>query len=391
MPKRLDNAIQAFTQAIQADPGFALAYADLGIVYGAKYSIQPQDKWADLALEKCNQALALDAAGPAGRICQATLRNAMGEYDRALEDFSAAIGSDSRSANAYRARAYRGRALANQQKNKKTEAEADYSRAIELEPHYWRSYTSLAQLYKIEDRYEDAIKQYELATKETPDNSELLFSLGGVYLDAGYYDKAVAVLEEALKVHPSPEIYENLGTGWLNQGRFEDAIKNFQKAVDLDPDNYLYRGALARAYFWAPGDQRAAAQEQYDKAIALAKQRLKVNLEDSAVNLMLAVYYAMRAQKDDALSHLGHARKLKPDWGELAFWTAIVHLQMDNNRAKALFWLRQARTLGYSAAQINAAPELESLSTDPEFRRLMLTGGKSKSLSSKIEADRRNK
>src|SRR5207244_6010224 len=131
--------------------------------YGAKYSSQPQDKWADLALEKCNQALALDAAGPAGRVCQGTLRNAMGAYNRALEDFSAAIASDSRSANAYRARAYRGRAFANQQRNKKTEAEADYGRAIELEPHYWKSYTSMAQLYIIEERHRDIISHYLLA------------------------------------------------------------------------------------------------------------------------------------------------------------------------------------------------------------------------------------
>jgi Flp pilus assembly protein TadD len=165
----------------------------------------------------------------------------------------------------------------------------------------------------------------------------------------------------------------------LNKRRFQEAIGDFQKAIAMAPEDYRFYGNLARAYFWTPG-QRGLAREKYERAIAMAKRQLTVNVKDPDVNLSLAIYSAMLGIERDAFDYLGRAQQLRPEDPETAFWAGVMYLQF-GNRAKAMVWLRQARTLGYPVAEINAAPELKSLHNDPEFQRLMAKGSQPGSFS----------
>ena len=138
-----------------------------------------------------------------------------------------------------------------------------------------------------------------------------------------------------------------------------------------------------RSSHWAGAGQRQLApenyelaRENYERAIVLANQKLSVNPNDADVHLMLSVYHAMLRQEKDAHSHLERAWQLMPDGPEVDFWAGVVHLQL-RNRVRALAWLRRARSLNYSYAEMNAAPELNSLRADPEFRQFMSAGGNS--------------
>ena len=46
-----------------------------------------------------------------------------------------------------------------------------------------------------------------------------------------------------------------LGLAYEQRGMFAEAIEEFQKAVDTDPNNYLYWGNLGDAYRWSPGQR----------------------------------------------------------------------------------------------------------------------------------------
>ena len=60
----VDLAIDAFGQAIKADPKFALAYAALAESYWRKYEISRQPVWLDRAEEHAEQALAINPRLP---------------------------------------------------------------------------------------------------------------------------------------------------------------------------------------------------------------------------------------------------------------------------------------------------------------------------------------
>ena len=65
----------------------------------------------------------------------------------------------------------------------------------------------------------------------------------------------------------------------------------FEKAVELEPQNYLYRGNLADAYRWTPGE-KDRAKPNYVQAIGLAERDLKVNPRDTDELGYVALYEA---------------------------------------------------------------------------------------------------
>lgn len=374
-----EKAAQSFAEAVRLDPSYALAYAGLGEADWSLFQATGNDEWQTRAQHSCNKALELDGARAAPHICVATIHLGMGQYERAVQDFSEAIAIDARNAAAFR-----GRAKADEGLGNIGEAEKDYLQAINLDPGNWAGYASLAGFYFDRGRYQEAAQTYERSIAMKPDNSQPHFALGAVYVEMGQYEKAITVLQEAVRLKPSFGAYENLGTVFFNARRFEDSIQSFKKALELDGSDYRGYGNLARAYFWAPG-HRKLAQENYERAISLARQKLTVNPEDPDINLNLSVYYAMLGQGDDALYHLHRSQELQPASGETDFWAGIVNLQL-GYKEKALAWLRQANALNYSA-EIDAVPELDRLRSDAEFKRLLLGRGNAQS-SSLIQASR---
>jgi tetratricopeptide (TPR) repeat protein len=383
-PDQSDNAIQAFELAVKADPLYALAYGGLGEAYIRKYKATGQEEWKVRAQAGCDRAVELDTTRPAGRLCQGTLDNATGDYKQAVKDFSAGIEIDP-----LNVRAYQGRARAYKGLDEVAEAEKDYLKAIEIDPRNWRSHSALAKLYFDDTRYNEAVQKYEAAIRLKPDDSGLHSSLGSAYMQMGQYDRAVPELEHAIELQATFQAYEDLGLSFLNKRQYAKAINQYKAAIALDdPQDYLGYGALARAYYWA--GQRELARENYERAIVLAKQKLIVNPDDADVHLMLSVYYAMLRQEKDAHSHLDRAWQLMPDGPEVDFWAGVVHLQLDN-RIHALAWLRRARSLNYSFAEMNAAPELDRLRADPEFRQFLSAGSNSVGARIDPELTRRTK
>ena len=363
LPEKDEKAAQSFAEAVQSDPSYAVAYAGLGEADWNLFQSTGNSKWQEQAQYNCNKALELDTGRPTPHLCVGVIHNGMGEYERAVQDFSQALAIDPRNTPAAlgRARAYEG--LGNI-----GEAKKDYLRAIDFNPGNWTSYSALARFYFGRGLYQEAARNYERAIEIKPDNSQPYFSLGAAYVEMGQTDKAIAALQEAVRLKPSFGAYENLGTVFLNGRRSEDSIRCFKKAVELDNNDYRGYGNLARAYFWAAGS-RELARETYGKAIALANQKLTVNPEDPDINLNLAVYYAMLGQEDNSLYHLRRSKELQPATGETDFWAGVVNLQL-GHKEKALAWLRQAIAFKYFA-EINSVPELDSLRNDAEFRRIL--------------------
>lgn len=305
----------------------------------------------------------LDAGRAEGHICLGVVDHSIGLYKQAVKDFSDAIQIDPQDG-----RAYRGRAAAYTREDRIAEAEKDYLQSIRINPENWRGYSGLGQLYFNQGRYGEAVSHYQMAVERKPDSSALHSSLGAAYQQMGLYDKSAHEFQAAIRLKPDFQGYENLGTSLLNARHYQEAIQNFQMALALDSQNHLGYGALARAYSCA--GQQEPAQTNYQRAIALAKEKLQMNPDDGEVNLMLGVYYGMLGQQNTALAYLDSAQQSQPDGPEVAFWTGVVHLRL-GDRAAAVAWIRRARARGYSLAEISNAPELDSLRGDSEFRHIL--------------------
>jgi len=363
LPGNADEAIQQFQQALKADPLYTVARGGLGEAYMKKYKTTHQDEWKTKAQDACKQAVDLDFTRPAGRICLGIYDHVLGNYKQAVQDFSEAIKIDPENKRAYQLRAW-----AYQLSDQPAKAESDFLKVTHLPPADFTAYADLGQFYFKNSQFAESARAYESAIGRKGDDARLHSSLAAAYEQMGKYDQEIAEIQEANRLQPNFDGFENLGLHLLNKRNFDEAIQNFQAAIQQSPEDYRGYGTLARAYFWA--GKRDLARANYEHAIALAKKKLEVNPDDADVNLMLAVYQAMLGQEKPALYHLASVQQLQPDVPEVAFWAAIVELTL-GKRDRALALVRQAHDLGYPAVEMNAAPDLDSLRNDPEFRQIM--------------------
>ncbi len=108
----------------------------------------------------------------------------------------------------------------------------------------------------------------------------------------------------------------------------------------------------------------------YREAIRLADRKLQINPRDSDAHILMARYCAFADQKEAALAHLKAALALRSNDPEYACIAAVIYSQL-GDRPVALQWLERSIRRGYSLAEIQSDPDLDSMRTDPEFVRLL--------------------
>ena len=107
------------------------------------------------------------------------------------------------------------------------EAIEQYDSAIRKFAPYREVFISYGNMLYRHRRFKEAIEQYRNAEAADPENPEIKFRMGLLYLESGSYEEAVGKLErvlERLPAHfgqnitpPSPTLSSN---GILNQGSF---------------------------------------------------------------------------------------------------------------------------------------------------------------------------
>ncbi len=361
--KSVEHAIRLFQSVISRAPKFADAHAGLGQAYWSKYEGERDPAMARMAGNECNSAVELNSKSVPAHLCLGTIRAGTGMYGEAVILFNSALAIDP-----YCEAAYRGLARIYERLNRNSEAEAAYLKAIQLRQD-WASYQWLGRFYQNQARYEDAAAQYRRAADLTPDNHRPLLGLGNACYFLGNYDGAIDAFRKANAICPTAEGYQNLGNAYLGKRQYADAISSLEQARRVNNSSYIVAGNLAKAYFWSPGG-RPKGIATFREAIRLGEQELQINSRNSDAHILLARYYAMVEQKDDALAHLKTALELMPDDPEYALIAAVVCNRL-GDRAGALDWLQKSKSGRYSTAEIRDDPDLSDLRDDPRFQQLI--------------------
>ncbi len=97
-----------------------------------------------------------------------------------------------------------------------------------------------ASIFDMQKRYEDAIAVYDHALQLDPDNADLWYNYGVIYVEIGndLNDKASYLGAKEYKL-ARMEIEEN----------FKKALPYFEKAYQLQPDNFTYKRQLRSLYY----------------------------------------------------------------------------------------------------------------------------------------------
>ena len=196
----MKKGAECFIQAIRRDANYALAYAGMADCYLmlSVYSLPPREfvPKARLAISK---ALALDDQLAEAH---ASLGSLLFWYDWEFD-----------------------------------RAEAEYKRAIDLNPNYPETHQWSAYLYAAQERFDETFQKLRHAQALDPLSIPITANAGELLYRAGRYEEAVAQAEKALEMDPTfaKALYWRT-MAWLAAGNFQPAIEFSKQIMGSRPE-----------------------------------------------------------------------------------------------------------------------------------------------------------
>jgi len=208
-----ENQIKAnelYQQAIEADPSYALAYAELASSYSVLATngvIDPRD-----GLPKA----------------EAAARKAL-EFDETLPEGHLVLGSIFR------------------KQWKWAEAENELTRALDLNPNLGAAHRALARHLSVMGRHDQAVAEARRARELDPLSVTVNAYISYACLFARRFDEGIAAARKTLELDPNSDFaYLMLGYNYAGKGLYREAIESYKKVVefgDKSTGTQIYLGA----------------------------------------------------------------------------------------------------------------------------------------------------
>jgi serine/threonine protein kinase/tetratricopeptide (TPR) repeat protein len=308
-------AIQMFERAVELDPKFALAYAQLSRchaqMYWEHYTHHTSER-LEMAKRAVDRALQLEPDLPEAHLALGHYyyRGHL-DYDRALEQFAIARKDLPNDSDLLSSMYY----VQNRQ-GKFEEALANLKRAFVLDPRSNILASDLRVTLAWMRNYPEAMRCCDRAISLAPDLPGPYGFKAELYLRwEGDIEKARAVVEEALKNISSPEEFQ---MGW--QATFAVYEGDYQKVLDRlslnsgDTDSMYSFVPTATKYarVYAYMNESESAKKYYDEARSILETKIQQEPDDSRFRSALGIAYAGLGRRDDAIREGMKAVELLP-------------------------------------------------------------------------------
>jgi adenylate cyclase len=289
----MDRAIEYFKLAVEQDEGFAAGYTGLAecyLVMGRNLLADPTVAFPR-AKEYVTKALALDPNSAEAHAC---LANSLHYYEHRLK-----------------------------------ESEAEFRRAIELNPNYATAHQWFAHML----------------------------------VQVGRRDEAYAEITRARELDPLSRIINlNVGDALYYLGEYDKAIEHFKKMIDLDPKFALSYRSLAHAY---------ELKSEFDKALAAIEMYGELSKKPLETKLDKALIYASKQDRAESHRLLG---EVEANYGKeflSPFWFGAVYCLLGEDD-HCFEWLNMAYDEHDSSIMLlKIEPDLERVRGDPRYVSLL--------------------
>lgn len=115
------------------------------------------------------------------------------------------------------------------------ERDGDFSKEPETA---FKAFTGLGEAWIKKDDFEKARESFEEALKISPKDEALAYSVGDIYFTNQKVDDAIKYFELASTIKPDWwKPYAKLGYCYLNKGELKKALEYFKKSLEVDPNN----------------------------------------------------------------------------------------------------------------------------------------------------------
>jgi eukaryotic-like serine/threonine-protein kinase len=260
----LKKSVEYFQQAIDLDPGYALAYAGLSESYqdlgGVLGFFSPREFYLKA------KAAAMKAL----------------EADETLAEAHSSLAS-----------------IKQYYDWDRKGAESELKRALQLNPSYSAAHHTYGTVLESEGRFEESIAERKRAAELDPLSPSATADVGYPFYYARRYDEAIEHYNRALELDPNFFwSYLWIGQARVQQGRHQEAIDEINRAVTLSGNQTRVIATLGHAY--AVAGRRGEAQQVLDQLLERSK--------NSYVSpYYIALVYTGLGEKDQAFDWLERA------------------------------------------------------------------------------------
>ena len=212
-----------------------------------------------------------------------------GDFDRAIDDYGAAIRLDPTYASAF---SNRGNAYS--LKGDPDKAIADYDAAIRFNPNYTIALSNRADIYRTKGDFDRAIADYSAAIQASPKRARLFLDRGSAYRGKGDIKNAVADFDQAIKLDPKyADAHLSRGLAHYDANDYDRAMADLNQAINLNhrqPKALYSRGLVY------------TARHDYDRAIADYSEAITLNPKYAVAYNNRGIAYKALGRTQDAIA-----------------------------------------------------------------------------------------
>lgn len=274
----MEQGIEFFQQAINADPNYAAAYAGLADCYNMQviYGVHPPKDGFPKAKEAAIKALEMDETLAEAHTSLAFIKF---RWDR-----------------------------------DRVEAEREFLLAIKHKPTYAPAHQWYSSYLVALERFDEAVAEAKRTSELEPLSFTASSHLGWIYYLSGRNDEAIAQCSKILSLDPNSfPARRYLGLAYEQKGMYPQAIEEFQKGVKLS-GSPLMLALLGHAY--AASGKTAEARQVLTDLHDLSErgESEKAESQRYVSPYTVAAIYTALGEKDQAFKWLERAYEERDVW-----------------------------------------------------------------------------
>jgi serine/threonine-protein kinase len=224
------------------------------------------------------------------------------------------------------------------------DAQRSCEKSVSLDSNSASAHVCLGIVYEGTGKYEEAVREYQLAIAAESANDDAIRGLASAYQRLGKMDEAEATYRAAISARPNYwENYNALGGFYFARGKYPQAAEMFTRVTDLAPDSFRGYSNLGAARLQLGRD---------DDAIKALMRSLEIRPTYSAFSNLATAHFRLR-QYDDAAYNYSQALALDDKdylvWGNLgdSYYYSII------NRSKAASAYERAISTATKNLEVN--------------------------------------
>jgi tetratricopeptide (TPR) repeat protein len=223
--QRYDEAIAAYREAVQNDPGYATAQYGLGVAY----SRTGADAQATAAYR---EAIRLQPDNVDAYYGLGVASERQGRDDEAIAAYREVIRRRPEDSMAHY-----GLGAASARQGRDEEAIGALREAIRLNPGLADAFFQLGMLYARLRQDEQAMASYREAIRLRPGHADAYYGLGLIYTKQRQDDQALEAYRQALQLNPNlAEAFAGLGVLHVRARQDDQALEVYRRALRLNPN-----------------------------------------------------------------------------------------------------------------------------------------------------------